>query len=397
MKYLIPIAVLIMAIEPSYSQNQPGYLMPDHVKTRWASFENPKAEKGEGGKIGKGAKGYPYHVFQPGESVEILNIEGAGTVDRIWMTVDDLFHIPEEHRSMKIEMFWDHSEQPAVSAPLEDFFNQVFGKMSAFENALFSSPEGRSMMSFVKMPFRSSARIELTNESIEKTHRVFYDINVTLVEALPEEALYFHAYWRRDKATEPGEDFAVTPHIRAKGRFLGCNIGIHDFHNYRGWWGEGEVKVYLDGDQEFPTLAGTGTEDYVGTGWGQEVFHTRYSGSSLIENDQGMYAFYRFHIPDPIYFHEDIKVTIQQMGGTSKGEVRTMKAEGKPLIPVCHIDSLKVQYNFFDGDASFEDKDYADGTWTNYYRQDDVCATSYFYLDTPNGVAARVPSFDVRK
>ena len=104
------------------------------------------------------------------------------------MTVDDLFHIPEEHRSMKIEMFWDHSEAPAVSAPLEDFFNQVFGNISAFENALFSSPEGRSMLSFVKMPFRSSARIVLTNESTERSHRVFYDINLIQYDEIPGAA-----------------------------------------------------------------------------------------------------------------------------------------------------------------------------------------------------------------
>ena len=397
MKYLIPIAILFLCFETSYAQSDALYMMPDHAGTGWASFENLKAEKGEGGKAGKGAKGYPYHVFQPGESVEILNIEGAGTIDRIWMTVDDLFHIPEEHRSMKIEMFWDHSEAPAVSAPLEDFFNQVFGNISAFENALFSSPEGRSMLSFVKMPFRSSARIVLTNESTERSHRVFYDINLTQYDEIPDEALYFHAYWRRDQATEPGVDFAVTPHIRAKGRFLGCNIGIRNFHQYRGWWGEGEVKVYLDGDKEFPTLVGTGTEDYVGTGWGQGVFHHSYSGSSLIDDQNGMYSFYRFHIPDPVYFQNDAIVTIQQMGGNTKGEILAMIAEGKPLIPVCFMDSLKAQYNFFDGDASFEDDVYSDNTWTNYYRQDDVCATSYFYLDTPGGVADPVPSFEERK
>ncbi|MEN8156825.1 MAG: glycoside hydrolase family 172 protein [Bacteroidota bacterium] len=373
------------------------YLMPEGVTTRWASFENINAEKGEGGKAGNGAKGYPYYVMQPGESVEILNIEGAGIIDRIWMTVDDLFHIPEEHRSIRIEMFWDNSEEPAVSAPLEDFFNQVFGNITAFENALFASPEGRSMVSIVKMPFRTAARVVITNESTKRTHRVFYDINMTLHDELPGEALYFHAYWRRERATTPGTDFEIMPRIEAKGRFFGCNMGIINFHQYRGWWGEGEVKVYMDGDTKYPTLAGTGTEDYVSTGWGQGAYHNMYWGSSLIDDEQGLYAFYRFHIPDPIWFQKDIRVTIQQMGGHSKGEVKAMMAEGKPAIPVCHIDSLKVQHNFSDGETSFEDDSNSDATWTNYYRQDDVCATAYLYLDTPNGVAERVPSFEERR
>lgn len=397
MKYCITILISFIISTTTFAQDNSPYLLPDHTKTRWASFENPGAEKGEGGKVAKGSKGYPYHVLRPGESIDILNLSGSGVVNRIWMTVDDLFNIPEEHRSIRIEMFWDHSDQPAVSAPLEDFFNQVFGIMNIFENELFASPEGRSFISYLKMPFRTSARIVLTNESSARSHRVFYDVNVSFVKEHPGNMLYLHAYWRRDKSTEPGIDFQIVPRLESRGRFLGCNIGITNFHKYVGWWGEGEVKIYLDGDKELPTLVGTGTEDYVGTGWGQGVFHSRFAGSNLVDDEKGLYAFYRFHIPDPIYFYEDIRVTIQQMGGNLKGEVQKMMDEGKPVIPVCFIDGTKKQYNFLDGDASYSDENFGERTWTNYYRQDDVCATSYLYLDTPHGVLDRVSSFELRK
>ncbi len=379
------------------SQNSNLFEKPRDIKTRWASFENLNAEKGEGGKVANGAKGYPYHVLQPGESVTILDIKGCGIIHRIWMTLDDLYHIPEEHRSLKIEMYWDDSDKPAVSAPLEDFFNVVFGNIVVFDNALFSSPEGRSFMSYVQMPFRTAAKIVITNESDERSHRLFYDINFSEMEKLDNDVMYFHAYWRRDKKTELGEDFEIVPEIKADGRFLGCNIGIINFHKYTGWWGEGEVKIYLDGDVSNPSLIGTGTEDYVGTGWGQGVFHTKYMGSSVIDDEKGEYAFYRFHIIDPVYFQENIKVTIQQMGGTNKGSVKKFIDDGKPVIPVCHIIDDKTQLNFACGDASFDDDKYDDDTWTNYYRQDDVCATSYFYLTTPQGVASRVVPFEKRK
>jgi hypothetical protein len=397
LNFSIVVLLLFAFTEFGYSQNSEIYSLPKDVKSRWASFENIDAIKGEGGKVGKGAKGYPYHVIQPGESVTLLDVKGTGVINRIWMTFDDLYHLESERRSMKIEMFWDGSDKPAVSAPVEDFFNVVFGRMVAFENELFSSPEGRSFMSYVQMPYRKSARIVVTNESKEKSHRIFYDVNFTKVKKLDKDAMYFHAYWRRDKATKLGEDFMIAPKVESAGRFLGCNIGIINFHKYTGWWGEGEVKVYMDGDDKNPTLIGSGTEDYIGSGWEQGVFHTKYMGSSVVDNKNGEYAFYRFHIIDPIYFYKDIKVTIQQMGGTQKGNIKKFIKEGKPALPVCYIDGDKVQLNFFDGDASFDDENYKDGTWTNYYRQDDVCATSYFYLTTPNGVLDKVVDFEKRK
>lgn len=183
----------------------------DNAHSRWASFENTEAKKGQGGTSNEGAKGYPYHVLQPGETVTLLNVKGAGTVNRIWMTLDEFFHKPEEMRALRIDMYWDGSDTPAVSAPLADFFCAPLGKLIAFENALFASPEGRSFVSYIPMPYKTGARIEVTNESTEQHHRIFYDVNFMQLDKPIEGALYFHAHWRRESPTTLGKDFEILP------------------------------------------------------------------------------------------------------------------------------------------------------------------------------------------
>ncbi len=380
------------------SAMEPLYTIDENATTRWASYENPKAEKGQGGISNEGAKGAPYVLIGPNQQHTMLDVEGAGIIHRIWLTVDDLYHRPEEWRCLKIEMFWDGSETPAVSAPLEDFFCQPLGRNIAMENALFASPEGRSAECYIPMPFRKGAKIVITNESKTRDHRVFFDVNFSSMETIDDNALYFHAHWRREAPTKLGQDFAVMPKVSGKGRFLGCNIGLVQDQRYLGWWGEGEVKIFLDGDSEHPSLCGTGTEDYIGTGWGQNFFVNRYTGSHLVDEKKGLNGFYRFHIPDPVQFQQDCKVTIQQLGGTSKGEVKTMMEDGLPLKPVACIRPTRVQYNFLEPDAqaSFDDKDIEDGTFTVFYREDDLCATSYFYLDSPVNDLPPVPDFEMR-
>ncbi len=380
------------------SAMEPLYTIDEGATTRWASYENPKAEKGMGGISNEGAKGAPYVLIGPNQQHTMLDVEGAGIIHRIWLTVDDLYHLPEEWRCLKIEMFWDGSETPAVSAPLEDFFCQPLGRNIAMENALFASPEGRSAECYIPMPFRKGAKIVLTNESKTRDHRVFFDVNFSSKPEIAEDALYFHAHWRREAPTKLGEDFAVMPKVSGKGRFLGCNIGVVRDQRYLGWWGEGEVKIFLDGDSEYPSLCGTGTEDYIGTGWGQGFFVNQYTGSHLADDEKGLNGFYRFHIPDPVQFQQDCKVTIQQLGGTSKGEVEQMIADGLPVKPVAAIQPSRVQFNFLgsDAQASFDDKEIEDGTFTIFYREDDFCATSYFYLDSPVNDLPPVPDFATR-
>lgn len=383
------------------SENNNGqkalYQYNENVETRWASFENLKSEKGQGGKAGNGAKGYPYHLLQKGETVTILEVDGPGIIHRIWMTVDKLFYIPEEARSIRIDMYWDGSKKPAVSAPLEDFFNQTFGKMRPFDSELFSSPEGRSLVCFVPMPFKKGAKITLTNESPKRNHRIFYDINFSKLNKAADDMLYFHAHWRRENLTKLGRDFEILPKVEGKGRFLGTNIGVIANSQYEGWWGEGEVKVYLDGDKQYPTLVGTGTEDYIASGFSQAEFSTRYSGCLIADSEKNIFSLYRYHVPDPVWFHKDIRVTIQQMGGGAKHLVKKMISRGLAVEPVCYINKGNEQLNFSDKQYSFEDDSYPKDIWTNYYREDDVCATAWFYLDNPENELPALPSFAERR
>jgi hypothetical protein len=365
-----------------------------HGESRWASFENPNAEKGQGAKENQGAKGHPYDILRPGSSLTLLDVDGPGIIHRIWMSLDELFDSPQAMRSLRIDMYWDHSDEPAVSSPLSEFFCQPLARMATFENALFASPEGRSFVCYAPMPFRTGARIAVTNESEGSTHRLFYDVNFSRVKSLDNDVLYFHAYWRRECPTTLARDFEILPKVAGTGRYLGTSIGVIADPNNLGWWGEGEVKVYLDGDTDHPTLAGTGTEDYIGTGWGQGVFANRYQGSLLSDEKAGLFGFYRLHVPDPVYFQEECRVTIQQQGGTTKKEVLQMLAKGVAIRPASVITDDSVQHNLLEEGASvrLEDDTFPPDTWTNYLRQDDVCAVAYFYLDSPtNGLPPLAP------
>ncbi len=368
-------------------------------ETRWQSFENPTAGKGQGGKANEGAKGRPYEILDPGETLTLLNLRGAGVVRRIWLTLDNAS--PAAQRNIRIDMYWDGYDTPAVSAPLGAFMGSPLGAMRPFENELFANPEGRSFNCYIPMPFRDAARITLTNESKqsgpENRHRLFYDVNVTLTPDAPEDMLYFHAHWRRERPTETGEAFTLLPRVQGRGRFLGAHIGVEALPGNIGWWGEGEVKVYLDGDREFPTLVGTGTEDYIGTAWGQGEFAHRYQGAWMVDNEAERYSFYRYHIPDPVWFEEDIRVTLQQMGGTGRLDVQRMLDIGMDVEPVSLIGPDGRQYNLLGGTDPSNMFDPLYGNWwTNYYRQDDVSAVSFFYLDAPNNALPALAGVDQR-
>ncbi len=360
---------------------QEWYKLPENVRTRWASFENSDAAKGAGGQENRGAKGHPMEVMQPGETKVLMNEQGtAGIVQRIWLTISD--RSPEALRAVRIEMFWDGADKPAVSVPIGDFFGVGLGHRMEFETALFSDAEGRSFNCFIPMPYRTGARITLVNES-DKPNTLFYDVNFQEVDSLGDDALYFHAYWSRDTATALGKDFAILPRIEGRGRYLGMNMGLITHPSYeRSWWGEGEVKIYLDGDKGLPTLNGTGTEDYIGTAWGQGTFNHMYQGCLVASHDTRQWAFYRYHVPDPVYFYTDCKVDIQIMGGESRDNVRRYAANGAELIPVTVSGAQFVKLLEQDPVPKLTDPGFPDG-WTNFYRSDDVSATAYFYLDKP--------------
>ncbi|MDN3668936.1 DUF2961 domain-containing protein [Echinicola jeungdonensis] len=365
---------------PIAVQAQELYKAPEGQRTRWTSFENITGEKGAGGMENQGAKGHAFDQLLAGETKTLLNFEGPGIIKRIWLTIGD--RSPEMLRSIRIDMYWDRAEKPAVSAPLGDFFGIGLGQLVPFENALFSNPEGKSFNCLIPMPFKTGARITLTNESSKDLMRLFFDVNLLKWETAQEDILYFHTYWNRFTQAPLGQDYEILPTVEGKGRFLGSNMGVMTDPEYLDtWWGEGEVKIYLDGDGKFPTLVGTGTEDYIGTAWGQGSFAHQYQGSPLVDQKKGHYAFYRFHIPDPVYFYEDIKVTIQRLGGGPKEKVLELLKNGADLLPVTADNAPEfIKLLEIDPPMDIQDPDFPN-VWTNFYRQDDWSSTAYFYLE----------------
>ena len=386
---MIFIRIIFLFLLVQQAVGQELYKASDGSQTRWISFENQSGAKGAGGKENKGAKGHPADFIKPGETKVLMNVSGSGIIQRIWMTIDE--RSPKMLRSLKLEMFWDGSANPAVSVPLGDFFGIGLGRKLAFQTALFSDPEGRSFNASVPMPFRRGARVTLTNES-DKAITLFYDINYQEVRNLPADAMYFHAFWSRVPKTKVGEDFSILPAVKGKGRFLGTNMGIITNPVYqKSWWGEGEVKIYLDGDTNLPTLNGTGTEDYIGTAWGQGVFNHMYQGCLVADEPSRQWAFYRYHINDPVYFNTDCKVTIQIMGGDMTDKVREYVAAGAELIPVTVAGNPMTKLFELNPVPKITDSTFPQG-WTNFYRSDDVSATAYFYLDKPtSGLPALAP------
>ena len=368
-----------IGVQPVAAQVTPApplYQLPEGVETRWASPENPSGARGQAGRAGGGRKGAPTIAIRAGASAVLAEARGtSGTVRRIWMTFGD--RSPRMLRSLRIDMYWDGAKTPAVSAPLGDFFGIGLGRTAVFESALFSNPEGRSFNSIVPMPFRTGMRIVLTNESGADLPELFYDVDYTIGDRHPPGVLYFHAHWRRENPTKLEQDYEILPRISVKGRYLGTNVGVlvNREEYFNTWWGEGEVKIYLDGDTELPTLAGTGAEDYIGTAWGQGQYAQLYQGSPVADEGRMQWAFYRYHIPDPVYFRRDVRVTIQQIGyladhsrgGIMRTQRRLIRAgEGDVAMDLAQ-------------DGKFE-------------RSDDYSSCAYFYLDRPeNGLPALAP------
>ena len=365
-----------------------------NISPRWSSAENMNGVKGKGGQENNGAKGRPSVGLEPGDSYDLINTQGMGIITRIWITIND--RSPEMLRALKLEMYWDGETKPAVSVPFGDFFGVSLGKTASFENELFSNPEGRSFNSFIPMPFKKGARITITNESTTRLNALFFDVDFQVIPAWNDEYLYFHAYWSRDTATTLAKDFEMLPKVNGKGRFLGVNVGINPNPLYEGtWWGEGEVKIYFDGDTDWPTLVGTGTEDYIGTGWGQGVYAHRYMGCPIADKEKNQWSYYRYHIPDPVFFNTDCRVTIQQMGGSRYPKATELQNKNVPMIPVTIL-TEKIHHVYSKDTVVDLDDPKLPHSWTNFYRSDDVSATAYFYLDKPRNNLPSLQGLPVR-
>jgi hypothetical protein len=349
--------------------------IPANVHTRWASPENFGAAKGVACKNDDGRKRSSNFPMKVDEKKVLAEMKGvSGTVRRIWITIND--RSPEMLRGMKIEMFWDGAKEPAVSAPIGDFFCHGIGRMATFESALFSSPEGRSFNCIIPMPFRNSMKIVVTNGSKKDLDMFFYDINMTIGDVHDESTAYFHAIWRRENPTKFMKDYEILPKIKGSGRFLGCNIGvIADTEKwFTSWWGEGEVKMFIDGDGKYPTLCGTGAEDYIGTGWGLAQYSNLYQGATIADKDKFQFCFYRLHIPDPVYFHNDIRITIHQIGWAGHDKILQFHGIGRKLFLGKNKANMQKEVN--------------DKASMLFERTDDWSSCAYFYLNSPeNGMS----------
>jgi len=389
MKYITITLCLIITI---ISQAQSLYEMPANPQSRLSSFENLNGIKGNGGKTNKTAKGNAFENMEPGETKKLLDIKGEGTIQRIWLTID---HSAVKLRSLRLQFFWDDSNKPAVDVPLGDFFGYNLGKQIAFQSALFSSGEGRSYNCYIPMPFKKAAKVLLINEGTERV-KLFYDIDF-LLQKLPLNTLYFHAYWNRQQSGQLGDDYVLLPKVEGKGRFLGVSVGLNTDTSYsKSWWGEGEVKMYLDGDTKYPTINGTGAEDYIGSAWGLGTFTNWYQGCTIANDSTGQFNFYRWHIPDAIYFNKDIKVTIQQIGGWMKEDMKRLLQRGVNFKAIT-VDGPAGFTRLLDMEKQplLTDSAFPEG-WVNFYRIDDYSSVSYFYLDKPASSLTSLPSLNVR-
>ncbi len=289
------------------------YRLDTGLVSRSISFENPTGAPGEGGKaasnLGVGRKGLAAKPIKPGETLVLCDIQGKGTIRHIWLTTD---RSPQNLRSLVIRAWWDGQEHPSIECPVGDFFGFAHGKVMPYFSAVHSVGPTAGMNIWLPMPFTKQAKFTITNEADEsaKVPPIYYQIDYTLGDQHAEDIGRLHVLFRRENPTTLKQDFELLPERQNKGRFIGSVIGVRNLHPDQ-WWGEGEFKVYMDGDKEFPTICGTGSEDYVGLAWGMQQTPFFYNGCSL--NQKNFVSMYRWHLPDPIAWQKQCRITIQQI------------------------------------------------------------------------------------
>jgi hypothetical protein len=320
---------------------------PEGVQSRSINAENLTGEPGAAGSLssplGPGRKGSAYLGLPAGGRLVLADIAGPGVIRHIWITVPDRTEGgPFVLRDLVLRVYWDDEQEPSVESPLGDFFcNGFAARALVTSEPIVVAPTG-GMNSYIPMPFRKRARIVIDSEHAADVEHVFFQVDYTVGDDVPDGSPYFHAQWRRSNATTAlGEDHTIVDGIAGHGRYLGTYIGLAALSRY--WWGEGEVKFFLDGDSELPTLCSTGLEDYAGGAWafqdelrtspepkpipfsapycGYPFFSTRdeTGAAPFIQSTAPMHAVYRWHLPDPIYFERDLRVTVQQIGTWDKG------------------------------------------------------------------------------
>ena len=339
------VAVLALTLSfPALAQQMPNsgldnrlsdlYRLSD-AKSRSISPENPTGEKGKGGTategtgaraardLGKRWKISPSVDIAAGGTYTVAEITGPGAIQHIWMTPTGNW------RFTILRMYWDDEKDPSVEVPLGDFFGMGWGKYSRISSLAVCVNPGSAFNSYWPMPFRRKAKITVENLD-DKPFTLFYQVDYALA-SVPADTAYFHAQFRRVNPLPYKEVYTIVDGIKGKGQYVGTYLAW-GVHNNR-WWGEGEIKFYMDGDTEFPTINGTGTEDYFNGSYDfenqethkYEEFTSPYSGLIQVIQPDGLYqsqqrfGLYRWHIPDPIRFTSDLRVTIQALGWRSGG------------------------------------------------------------------------------
>lgn len=336
------------------------------VQTRSISPENFDGSVGGGGRategtgancardLGTGWKVSPSVHVAGHSTFDLANIDEPGRITHIWLTTH-----ADNWRTLILRAYWDDEDQPAIEVPLGDFFCQGWGVFAQVSSqAIAVNPHG-GFNSYLPMPFRTGARLTIENTS-EADATVYYQITYEIGGDYANEG-YLHAQWRRSNPLPYLTTHSLLEGIEGRGHYVGTYIawGV----NSNGWWGEGEIKFYLDSDDEYPTIAGTGTEDYFGGAWNFDVpgqgytpFSTPYLGMPQVIRPDGLYVsqqrfgMYRWHLLDPIFFSQRLRVDIQALGWRTGGR----------YLPL----------------------------------QDDIASTSYFYLDRPRANRPEAPTAD---
>ena len=313
------------------------------AKTRSICAENPTGAPGMGGRcpleegvaksaardLGIGWKVNPYIRIPAKTTWTLADIEGQGVINHIWLTPTGSW------RDLIIRFYWDNCQQPSVECPVGDFFCMGWNQFSQINSLPVCVNPGSAFNCYWQMPFRKSCKITMENLS-DETLSVYYQIDYSL-EEVAEDAAYFHAQFRRVNPLPYKEVYTIVDGIEGEGQYVGTYMawGV----NNNGWWGEGEIKFYIDDDDEYPTICGTGTEDYFCGSYDfenpythdrYESFSTPYTGLQLVRTDalyqsQKRFGMYRFHITDPIRFEKKLKVTIQALGWRSGGRYLPMQ------------------------------------------------------------------------
>lgn len=311
------------------------------AKSRSISAENFTGEMGRGGMategtgascardLGIGWKISPSINIQPGQTATLADIQGPGAIQSFWIS-------GFTGRDFILRVYWDGQTQPSVEVPLPDFFALPWGatykeggrEVSVRVNSLPVSVNPKSGLNcFWEMPFRQRCRFTIQNIGTS-VQCCYYQLNYTLTH-VPDDCAYFHAQYRRVNPLPYKTDYTILDGIKGRGHFVGCSMGFGINNN--NWWGEGEIKFFMDGDTQFPTICGTGTEDYFGgsynwdVGGEYQIYTTPFMGMHQVIRPDGTYqaqhrhSMYRWHVMDPIRFEKDLRVTMQALGWRSEG------------------------------------------------------------------------------